>query len=131
MKLKIIPLLLVALLLIGCTATQESDVGGSGIVHVTNQNFDAEVLESDKIVLLDFYADWCAPCKRMEPILEEIASENATVVVGKINVDNERALSNRFDIEAMPTLVVIKNGKEVTRAVGYRSKSAILAMLQL
>ncbi len=130
-KIKIIPLILALLLLLtGCSNPQGSndDVGGT-VIHVTSQNFESAVLNSDKTVILDFYADWCGPCKQLAPILEEIAAENSNVIVAKIDVDNESALSNRFQIEAMPTIVIIKNGKEVTRAVGYRTKAAILAML--
>ncbi len=129
-KIKIIPLILALLLLLtGCSNPQGSNDVGGAVIHVTSQNFESAVLNSDKTVILDFYADWCGPCKQLAPILEEIAAENSNVIVAKIDVDNESALSTRFQIEAMPTIVIIKNGKEVTRAVGYRTKAAILAML--
>ncbi len=131
MKLRLLPLLLAVLLLSGCTASQEPNTeGSSAVVHITDETFDEIVLSSDKTVLLDFYADWCGPCKQMAPILDEIAAENADIVVGKIDVDSEFVLTGQFKIEAMPTLVVIQNGEEIARAVGYRSKDAILAMLQ-
>ncbi len=130
-KMRMFSLLMALLLLLaGCSAPQEKgDNGGGEIIHITNQNFEEAVLNSKKTVLLDFYADWCGPCKQLAPILEEIAAENPNVVIGKIDVDNELILSSRFQIEAMPTLVVIKDGEEVARTVGLRSKSAILSML--
>ncbi len=98
-------------------------------ITVTNGNFDAEVLNSKKTVLLDFYADWCGPCKMIAPIVEEIANERTDIVVGKINVDNEPELANRFGVQSIPTIVVMKDGKVVDHAVGFRSKEQLMALL--
>ena len=96
----------------------------------TTENFDAEVLKSDVPVFVDFYADWCGPCKMMSPVIDKLADEyEGKIKVGKVNVDEESALANQFGIESIPTLVVIQNGKVVQTAVGYRGKAAILSML--
>ena len=129
MKIKLISLLLLAVLLVGCSAPSEPDDSTSTILHITAQNFETEVMASEKTVLLDFYADWCGPCQRMAPIVEEVAQERIDIKVGKVNVDEESALANQFGIESIPTLVVIQNGKVVQTAVGYRGKAAILSML--
>ena len=99
------------------------------IIHVTKGNFDA-VTASDKPVLLDFFATWCGPCRMVAPIVEEIAAEHGEYVVGKIDVDAEGELAMRFGVSSIPTLVVIKDGKETARAVGARPKDAILDMLK-
>ena len=91
--------------------------------------FQNEVLNSDKPVLLDFWASWCAPCRMVVPIVEEIASERRDIKVGKINVDEEPELANKFSIMSIPTLVVMKNGKIVQQVSGARPKNAILEML--
>ena len=98
------------------------------VVVINKTNFD-EIIASDKPVLIDFYADWCGPCRMVAPIVHEIAEENDNVVVGKINVDDEPELAQRFGVMSIPTLVVMKNGKEATRATGARQKPQILAML--
>jgi len=98
-------------------------------IHINNQNFKNEVLQSDKPVLLDFWAPWCAPCRMVLPVVEEIAKERQDIKVGKINVDEQPELASRFGIMSIPTLVVIKNGKIVSKAMGARPKAAILAML--
>ena len=98
------------------------------VIAVTKENFD-EIIKNDKPVLLDFYADWCGPCRMVAPIVHEIADENDNVVVGKINVDNEPELAEKFGVMSIPTLVVMKNGEEVKRATGARAKPQILAML--
>ncbi len=118
--------ILISLLLTGCAAPG-GDTGN--ILHITTANFVDEVLESDKPVLLDFYADWCGPCQMMAPHLEEIAAERTDIKVGKIDVDVESDLVATYGIEAMPTLIVIKDGEVAARAVGYRSKADILALL--
>ncbi|MBR7099180.1 MAG: thioredoxin [Clostridia bacterium] len=95
-----------------------------------NQNNFQSVKESEKTVLLDFYATWCGPCRMVSPIVDEIAEERADVVVGKINVDEEPALAQEFGVVSIPTLVVLKNGAEVNRKVGAAPKVQILAMLE-
>ena len=101
------------------------------VIQVTEDNFDEVVMKSDKPVLLDFYADWCGPCKMMSPIVEQIAEKYAdTYVVGKVNVDEQPELAERFGVMSIPTLVVMKNGKIAQQPVGARPKSDILAMLE-
>ena len=98
-------------------------------ININKNNFQSEVLNSEKKVLLDFWAPWCAPCRMVVPIVEEIADERPDIKVGKINVDEEAELASRFGIMSIPTLVVIENGKIVDQAMGARSKEAILGML--
>lgn len=95
----------------------------------TSDNFETEVLGSDKTVLVDFYADWCGPCKMIAPIVEEIAKENPDIVVGKVNVDNDQQLAIAFNIVSIPFLAIIKNGEVVDQIVGYRTKDEILRAL--
>ena len=100
-------------------------------LKITAANFENEVLRSDKPVLLDFYADWCGPCKMLAPVLHEIAEENAgTLKVGKINVDEQMELAMRFQVSSIAMLVVFKNGKAVAKSVGYRPKAEIAAMVE-
>lgn len=98
------------------------------VLKVTKDNFD-EVKNSDKTVLLDFYADWCGPCRMVGPIIDEIAEENPQLVVGKINVDEQQKLAAQFSVMSIPTLVVMKNGEVVTKSMGAKPKDQILAML--
>ena len=100
------------------------------VMVINSENFEAEVLKSDKPVLLDFYADWCGPCKMVKPIVEKIAEENEDIKVCKINVDDSPELAANFKIMSIPTLVVMKDGKETAKAVGLRSKSEILQMVK-
>ena len=98
------------------------------VVYVTKENFE-EIKQSGKPALLDFFAEWCGPCRMVSPLIDEIAEERDDVVVGKINVDNDPALAERFGVFSIPTLVVLKNGEEVARATGARPKDAILDMI--
>ena len=98
-------------------------------ININNNNFKHEVMDSDKPVLLDFWASWCAPCRMVVPIIEEIASERQDIKVGKINVDEQPELASKFSIMSIPTLVVMKNGKIVQQVSGVRPKKAILEML--
>ncbi|RHV64934.1 MULTISPECIES: thioredoxin [Clostridia] len=98
-------------------------------ININKNNFQNEVLNSDKTVLLDFWASWCAPCRMVAPIVEEIAGERGDIKVGKINVDEEPELANKFSIMSIPTLVVMKDGKIVQQVSGARPKNAILEML--
>ena len=100
-------------------------------LKITAANFENEVLNADKSVLLDFYADWCGPCKMLAPVLHEIAEENAGALkVGKINVDEQMELAMRFQVSSIPMLVVFKDGKAIAKSVGYRPKSEIAAMVE-
>ena len=98
-------------------------------VHITKENFNTEVLQSDRPVLLDFWASWCGPCRMVSPVVDEIANERSDILVGKVNVDEQRELAAQFGVMSIPTLVVLKNGQEVQRSVGARPKSQILALL--
>ena len=98
-------------------------------ININNNNFKHEVMDSDKPVLLDFWASWCAPCRMVVPIIEEIANERADIKVGKINVDEQPELASEFGIMSIPTLVVMKNGKIVQQVSGARPKEAILTMI--
>ena len=97
-------------------------------MKINAQNIDA-VLNGDKPVLIDFFAEWCGPCRMVSPIVDEIAAEREDIVVGKVNVDEEQALAARFGVASIPTLVVVKDGKVVGRTVGARPKAQILSML--
>ena len=99
------------------------------VINVTKVNFD-EIKNSEKVVLLDFYADWCGPCRMVAPFVHEIAEENPQYVIGKINVDDEPELAMAFDVMTIPTLVVIKGGEVVNQVSGVRPKAQILAMLE-
>ena len=101
------------------------------VISINSSNFQTEVLESSKPVLLDFWAPWCGPCKMVAPIVEEIAGENDQITVGKINVDEEMELAVRFGVTSIPTLVVMKDGNPVQTAIGYRPKAEILKLLEL
>ena len=99
------------------------------VTNINKNNFQNEVLNSEKPVLLDFWAPWCGPCRMVSPIVDEIAAERGDIKVGKVNVDEEQELAGQFGVMSIPTLVVIKGGKVVNQMVGARPKSQILAML--
>ena len=98
-------------------------------ININKNNLRNEVLDSEKPVLLDFWAPWCGPCRMVSPIVDEIAAERGDIKVGKVNVDEERELAGQFGVMSIPTLVVIKGGKVVNQMVGARPKSQILGML--
>ena len=97
-------------------------------ININQDNFQNEVIHSDKPILLDFWAPWCGPCRMVAPVVEEIAEERSDIKVGKINVDEQPGLARQFGIMSIPTLVVMKDGKIINQAVGARPKGAILAM---
>ncbi len=99
-------------------------------VKLTNDNFEAEVLKSDKPVLVDFYADWCGPCQMVGPILEELAKEREDIKIGKINVDEEGELALKYRVSSIPYLAYFKNGEIVNQMVGFQGKEKILDMLK-
>ncbi len=96
------------------------------LLHITSENYETEVLKSDKPVLLDFWAAWCGPCQMIAPVVEQVAEELADVRVGKVNTDEQPELAGEFGIMSIPTLVLIKDGKEVQRSVGAVSKQEII-----
>ena len=98
------------------------------ILKITEENFESEVLQSDKTVLIDFYADWCGPCKVLSPIVEEFASENPDIKVVKVNVDEAQNLAINYEVMSIPTLVVIKDGKEVNRRIGVINKTDLMSL---
>ena len=100
------------------------------VITITNDNFDAEVIKSDKPVLLDFWASWCGPCRMLSPIVDEIAEEDSSIKVGKVNIDVESELAKTYKVMSIPTLIVIKDGKVANSSLGVKSKQNILDMLK-
>ena len=99
------------------------------VMIVTKDNFQKEVLESDKTVLLDFWASWCGPCRMVSPIVDEISAERPDIAVGKVNVDEQPELAGKFGVASIPTLVVLREGRIVRQSVGAMPKARILALL--
>ena len=98
------------------------------ILHVNSTNFEAEVLQSTQDVLVDFYADWCGPCKMLTPVIDEIAAEHPDVKVVKLNVDNAPEIATKYGVMSIPTLIVFRNGQAVNQSIGLVGKQAIAAM---
>ena len=99
------------------------------VLTVTTENFENEVLRSEKQVLIDFWAPWCGPCRMLSPVVDEIAEETDVAVIGKVNVDDNGELAQRFGVMSIPTLILFRDGKPVAQTVGVQSKQAILDML--
>ena len=100
------------------------------VVKVTSNNFEEEVIKCEKTVLVDFYAEWCGPCKMLSPIIDEIAKENTDIKVVQVNVDEAQDLAMKYQVMSIPTLVVIKNGQQINKSVGLRDKEEIISMIK-
>ena len=101
------------------------------VVTINKENFNTEVLQSDKTVLLDFWASWCGPCRMLSPVVDQVAEERPDVKVGKVNVDEQPELAAQFGVMSIPALLVFKNGKLVNQSVGNRPKAGVLALLDV
>ena len=102
----------------------------SNVITVTSENFESEVLNSEKPVLIDFWASWCGPCRMLSPIVDEIAEEVQTIKIGKVNVDEQQDLAGKFGVMSIPTLILFKNGQPVNKSVGAKSKAALLDFIK-
>lgn len=98
-------------------------------IELTSANFDEITNQNEKPVLIDFWASWCGPCRMLGPIIDEIAKENESIIVGKVNVDEQPELASRFGVMSIPTIVVMKNGEITSQTLGVQPKAAILALL--
>lgn len=103
--------------------------GANAVIDVNESNFESEVLNSNKKVLIDFYADWCGPCNKLSPIVDKVAEENEDIKVVRIDVDQNEELMNKFNVRSIPALIVIEDGKEITRSIGLVSEDRILSLL--
>ncbi len=147
MKSKIITMMLVAMLVFafaGCGTeegsdgaydnntqqTEQENAQDGEIVTITGENFSKEVLQSDKVVLIDFWASWCGPCQVLSPTIEKIAKENPDIKVGKVNIDEQGGLASMFSVTSIPTLIVFKDGQVINRAAGVMPEEEILDMLK-
>ena len=109
---------------------QTLDKGGFNMeLEITTENFDELVLNSDKTVLVDFWADWCGPCKMLSPVIKQIAEERNDIVVGKVNVDEQPGLGVKYKIASIPTVIVFKNGEITNKSIGLVSKAELLSLL--
>ena len=102
----------------------------SNVITVTSENFESEVLNSEKPVLVDFWASWCGQCRMLSPIVDEIAEEVQTIKIGKVNVDEQQDLAGKFGVMSIPTLILFKNGQPVNKSVGAKSKAALLDFIK-
>lgn len=100
------------------------------VINITLENFEEEVIKSEKTVLVDFWAPWCGPCRMLSPVVDEIGEERTDIKVGKVNVDEQEELAMRFGIMSIPTLIVFKNGEPVKKTMGVQPKAAILGLLE-
>ena len=98
-------------------------------IKMTNENFN-NLTNENKITLVDFYADWCGPCRALSPVIEEISEEKKEINVGKVNVDSEKDLPNKFGVRSIPTMIIFKDGKEIDRLVGFLPKETILEKIK-